>query len=242
MISKSVLVGLAAAAVLSVTPASAHATASVARPAPPSSSVLADPCTTAPQPPTNVRAFGSFSPNTIIVSWTIVPPPDGCTLAGFDVLRAPGASGGTFVRIRQTPVTTSLTDMQVQPSTTYRYQIQARTTNGLLSTPSATAQATTADACFPQLPFPPALSILAVTTSSVSLAWTAASPACVAFDILRATGAAGTDFTIVGTTTSSRFTDNTVATATTYRYRIRARIITTGMIWGFTNIVTVTTP
>jgi hypothetical protein len=238
MTRKFVMAGLAAAAVLVPALVSPDAAASAL----PTIPQTVDSCTTPPQPPTNVRASGGFSPTMIILTWTIVQPESGCTLAGFDILRALGPSGGVFTAVARIPVTTSFTDAQLQPSTTYRYQIQARTTNGLLSNPSATVQATTAHACYPQLPFPPALSVTAVTANSVSLAWTASNPACVVFDIVRATGASGTAFTDIATTTSSRFTDTTVSPATTYRYRVRARIAPLGMIWGFTNIVAVTTP
>jgi hypothetical protein len=101
-------------------------------------------------------------------------------------------------------------------------------------------QATTADACFPQLPFPPMLNVTAVTSSSVSLSWTSSNPHCVIFDVLRATGATSFVFVVVGTTVGSSFTDTTVSPATTYRYQVRARIVTGGT-WGVTNTVTVTT-
>jgi len=58
----------------------------------------------------------------------------------------------------------------------------------------------------------------------------------------RATGATSATFTDIATTSNSRFTDSTVSPATTYRYRVRARIVPVGMIWGFTNIVAVATP
>jgi chitodextrinase len=238
----AVLAGLTAAVLLSPAPVTAHAAGPVPDAAAPPAVATADGCTTPPQPPANVRASGGFSPTMIILSWTVVPPADGCALAGFDILRAPGATGGVFAKVAQTPVTTSFTDGQLQPATTYRYQVRSRTTNGLVSDPSNTAQATTADACFPQLPFPPMLSVPAVTATSVSLSWFGANPTCVVFDVQRATGATSTTFTVVGTTSSARFTDTTVSPGTTYRYRVRARIVTTGMTWGFTNIVNVTTP
>lgn len=233
MVRKFVMAGLATATLLAPALVAPNAASAL-----PTTSQTVDSCTTSPQPPINVRASGGFSPTTIVLTWTIVAPASGCTLAGFDILRAPGPSGGVFTTVARIPVTTSFTDAQLEPSTTYRYQIQARTTNGLVSNPSATVQATTAHACFPQLPFPPALSVTAVTATSVSLAWTSSNPACVVFDVQRATGITFTD---IATTSSSRFTDTTVSPATTYRYRVRARIVPIGMTWGFTNVVAVTT-
>jgi hypothetical protein len=233
MARKPVLVGLAAAVLM---------LGSVAVPAAASAFDSADSCTTAPPPPANVRASGGFSPTTITLFWTVVQPPAGCTLAGFNILRAQGASGGTFTQVAQIPANSSFTDPQLQPLTTYRYQVQSRTANGLVSIPSNTVQATTSHPCFPQLPFPPALFIRSVTSTSVSLFWYGANPNCVVFDVLRATGATSTTFSVVGTTASSNFTDTTVAPAATYRYKVRARIVPIGLTWGETTTVNVTTP
>ncbi len=242
MLRKSVIAHLTAALLVVPAPAASSLNANTSNAIAPMTAAATDLCTTPPQPPTNVRASSGFSPTTIMLFWTIVLPADGCTLAGFDILRAPGASGSVFTEIAHLPVTSSFTDVQLQPSTTYRYQIRSRTTNGLVSNPSNTVQATTSDACFPQLPFPPALSVLAVTATSVSLSWSGSNPSCVAFDIQRATGPSSTAFAVIATTSTSRFTDTTVSPGTTYRYRVRARIVTTGLTWGFTNIATVTTP
>ena len=233
MARKPVLVGLATAVLM---------LGSVAIPAAASAFDATDSCSTAPPPPANVRASGGFSPTTIMLFWTVVQPPAGCTLAGFNILRAEGASGGTFIQVARIPANSSFTDPQLRPQTTYRYQVQSRTTNGLVSIPSNTVQATTSHPCFPQLPFPPALFVGSVTSTSVSLSWYGANPTCVVFDILRATGAASTTFEVVGTTTSSNFVDTSVAPVTTYRYRVRARIASIGLTWGHTTTVTVTTP
>jgi hypothetical protein len=230
---KPALVGLATAVLM---------LGSVAVPAAASAFDAADSCTSAPPPPANVRASGGFSPTTITLYWTIVQPSAGCTLAGFTILRAQGASGGTFTQVARIPANSSFTDSQLQPLTTYRYQVQSRTTNGLVSIPSNTVQATTSHPCFPQLPFPPALSVASVTSTSVSLVWYGANPNCVVFDVLRATGATSTTFDVVATTASANVTDTSVAPATTYRYRVRARIVPIGLTWGQTTTVNVTTP
>jgi hypothetical protein len=233
MARKQVLVGLAAALLM---------LGSVAVPAAASAFDAADSCTTGPPPPANVRASGGFSPTTIMLFWAIVAPPAGCTLAGFNILRAQGASGGAFTLVAQIPVNSSFTDPQLQPLTTYRYRVESRTTNGLVSIPSNTVQASTSHPCFPQVPFPPALFVRSVTSTSVSLSWYGANSNCVVFDVLRATGATSTTFDVVGTTASSNFTDTSVAPATTYRYRVRARIVPIGLTWGQTTTVNVTTP
>jgi endo-1,4-beta-xylanase len=61
-----------------------------------------------------------------------------------------------------------------------------------------------------------------VTSSSVTLNWTASSGTVTSYQIERATGASSTTFTQVGTSTSTTFTDTGLAANTTYRYRVRA--------------------
>ncbi|GAA3143954.1 hypothetical protein GCM10020001_078580 [Nonomuraea salmonea] len=63
-------------------------------------------------------------------------------MAGYDVLRAPGASGGSFAQVG-TSATTSFSDTGLTPSTTYRYQVRARDAAGNLSPVSDTVQVTT---------------------------------------------------------------------------------------------------
>src|SRR5262245_5265339 len=99
MARKVVVAGLAAATTMLLAPMTAvHAAALSTGDANSSIAVspanpVAEGCTTPPQPPTNVRASGGFSPTMIGLTWIIVPPADGCTLAGFDILRATGTSG-----------------------------------------------------------------------------------------------------------------------------------------------------
>ena len=62
-------------------------------------------------------------------------------MTGYDVLRAVGASGGTFV-LRATVTGTSYTDTGLTAGTTYRYQIRARDAAGNLS-PATTQTAAT---------------------------------------------------------------------------------------------------
>jgi cellulose 1,4-beta-cellobiosidase len=56
----------------------------------------------------------------------------------------------------------------------------------------------------------------------VALSWAASSGTVTNYQIERATGASSTNFTQIGTSTTTSFTDNTVAANTSYRYRIRA--------------------
>jgi chitodextrinase len=61
-----------------------------------------------------------------------------------------------------------------------------------------------------------------VTSSSVTLNWSASSGTVSNYQIERATGATSTNFSQVGTSTSTSFTNSGLAANTTYRYRVRA--------------------
>ncbi|MBF8189547.1 cellulose binding domain-containing protein [Nonomuraea sp. K274] len=74
------------------------------------------------------------------MGWTAATDDNGVT--GYDILRAPGASGGTFTQVG-TSATTSYGDTGLTPSTTYRYQVRARDAAGNTSAVSNTAQVTT---------------------------------------------------------------------------------------------------
>jgi chitodextrinase len=201
--------------------------------------MTAGPCTTPPPAPGNltVLAFGSTS---VSLRWGIVVPSAGCSPAGFDVLRATGDSG-SLSPIAQTGFTDTYVDTTVMPNTTYRYQVRSRSANGLVSGPSNAVRVTTPDGCTPPLPLG-SLTVTATTVNSVSLSWAGpTNPACFAYDILRAPGATGTNFTVVGTTTGLSFTNVGLTISTAYRYMVRARIVPTGAVWATTNPVVATT-
>ncbi|MCK2215314.1 cellulose binding domain-containing protein [Actinomadura sp. ATCC 31491] len=74
------------------------------------------------------------------MTWTASTDDTGVT--GYDILRAPGASGGTFTQAG-TSATTSFTDTGLTAGTTYRYQVRARDAAGNVSAVSGTVQVTT---------------------------------------------------------------------------------------------------
>ncbi len=200
---------------------------------------LASESCTPPPAPNNLRPL-DLRPTSVTIRWTIVVSHPACDPTSFDVLRAPGAGGGTFTPLAHTGLIDTFADTTVAPNTTYRYQVQARAANGLVSAPSNTLQVTTPSACTPQLPMGN-LTVTAVTASSVSLSWVGpTNPACFAYDILRTSGTS-TSYTMVGSTTGLSFTDTGLASGTTYRYVVRGRIIPTGNPWGATNVAGATT-
>jgi chitodextrinase len=95
--------------------------------------------TSPPTAPAGLAASGATSTGANL-SWTASTDDNG--VAGYDVLRAPGASGGTFAQAG-TSATTSFSDTGLTPGTTYRYQVRARDAAGNTSPVSNTAQVTT---------------------------------------------------------------------------------------------------
>ncbi|SNT42902.1 Chitodextrinase [Streptosporangium subroseum] len=95
--------------------------------------------TSPPTAPAGLAASATTSTGTTL-SWTASTDDTG--VAGYDVLRAPGASGGTFTQVA-TSATTSFGDTGLTPSTVYRYQVRARDAAGNVSPVSNTAEVTT---------------------------------------------------------------------------------------------------
>lgn len=69
------------------------------------------------------------------------PSSDNVGVSGYDILRAPGASGGTFTQVA-TATGTSHTNTGLAANTTYRYQVCARDAAGNTSPVSNTGTST----------------------------------------------------------------------------------------------------
>ncbi|MFD2353903.1 fibronectin type III domain-containing protein [Nonomuraea ferruginea] len=95
--------------------------------------------TTPPTAPAGLTASGTTTTGTSL-TWTASTDDTGVT--GYEILRAPGASGGTFAQAG-TSATTSFTDTGLTAGTTYRYQVRARDAAGNVSPVSNTVQITT---------------------------------------------------------------------------------------------------
>jgi chitodextrinase len=161
--------------------------------------------------------------NSVGLSWTAST--DNVGVTGYDVLRAPGASGGTFAVVGS-PTGTTFTDTGLAAATTFRYQVRAKDAAGNMSTASTAITVTTSntggDGTPPTTPTNVAST---VTSSSVSLTWTASTDnvAVTGYDVLRAPGASGGTFAVVGSPTATSFTDSGLAASTTFRYQVRAK-------------------
>ncbi|MEV4174088.1 PQQ-dependent sugar dehydrogenase [Nonomuraea sp. NPDC049709] len=95
--------------------------------------------TTPPTAPAGLAASGTTATSTTL-TWTASTDDVGVT--GYDVLRAPGTSGGAFAQVG-TSATTSYTDTGLSAGTAYRYQARARDAAGNLSPVSGTVTVTT---------------------------------------------------------------------------------------------------
>jgi xyloglucan-specific exo-beta-1,4-glucanase len=196
--------------------------------------------TTAPTVPTNLAAPNPTS-TSVTLTWTAST--DNVGVTGYDIFRAPGASGGTFASVG-TSTTTTFTNTGLTAGSTFRYQVRAKDAAGNLSAFTAALTVTTPTGGDTQAPTVPTnLAAGTATSSSVPLTWTASTDnvGVTGYDIFRATGASGGTFASVGTSTGASFTDTTVAASTTYRYQVRAKDAA-GNLSAFTAAVSVTTP
>jgi len=199
------------------------------------------PDTQAPSVPGNLTAPSTTS-SSISLAWSAST--DNVGVTGYQVLRAPGASGGTFTQIA-TSASTSFSDSGLAASTTFRYQVRATDAAGNVSAASSPVTATTqagggGDTQPPSAPSN--LTTTATSASSISLAWTGSTDnvGVTGYQILRAPGASGGAFAQVGTSTTSTFVNSALAANTTFRYQVRA-IDAAANASAVSNTVTATT-
>jgi lysophospholipase L1-like esterase/chitodextrinase len=97
------------------------------------------PDTQAPSLPGNPVVSG-VTASSVSLSWT--SSTDNVGVAGYDIFRAPGASGGTFASVG-TSTSATFTNTGLTAATTYRYQVRSRDAAGNLSAFTAAVSATT---------------------------------------------------------------------------------------------------
>lgn len=95
--------------------------------------------TQAPSAPGNLNSPARTT-SSISLAWN--SSTDNVGVTGYQVLRAPGASGGSFAQIA-TPAGNSFTDSGLVANTTYRYQVRARDAAGNVSAVSNTLAVST---------------------------------------------------------------------------------------------------
>jgi endo-1,4-beta-xylanase len=199
------------------------------------------PDTTPPSTPAGLVASATTS-SSVSLNWTAST--DNVGVTGYQVLRAPGTSGGSFAQVG-TSTSPSFTSSGLTASTTYRFQVRAVDAAGNVSAVSNTVTATTQSGggTDTQAPSTPAnLAAMATTSSSISLGWTASTDnvGVTGYQVLRAPGASGGSFAQIGTSTSTSFTNSALTAATTYRYQVRA-VDAAGNASAVSNTVTAST-
>ena len=155
-----------------------------------------------PDPPTDFRSTGATA-TTVALRWDAVSG-----AARYRIRRAArGESGWERFKVE----TTSAVDEDLDPATTYRYQIQAVPAEGRPSAWSAPALSVTTAA----LGTPANLRVTGQTTTTVSLAWDAVAEA-EGYELRRD----GSTVIAAGGVTS--YTDESLTTDTAYAYEARA--------------------
>ena len=196
--------------------------------------------TQAPSVPANLTAPSTTS-SSISLAWTAST--DNVGVTGYQILRAPGASGGTFAQIA-TSTTNSYANTGLTASTTFRYQVRAVDAAGNASAVSNTVTAATQAGGGGDVTPPTAPTNLAAstTTTSASLTWTASTDnvGVTGYQILRAPGASGGTFAQIATSTTNSYVNTGLTANTTYRYQVRATDAV-GLVSAVSNTVTATT-
>jgi poly(hydroxyalkanoate) depolymerase family esterase len=199
------------------------------------------PDTQAPSVPANLTAPSSTS-SSISLAWSAST--DNVGVTGYQVLRAPGASGGTFAQIATSP-SNSFVNTGLAASTTFRYQVRAVDAAGNASAVSSAVTATTQTGGGGDTQPPSAPSNLtapATTASSISLAWTASTDntGVTGYQILRVPGTTGGTFTQIGTSSTNSFVNSGLTANTAFRYQVRA-VDAAANVSAVSNTVTATT-
>jgi chitodextrinase len=193
-----------------------------------------------PTAPSGLTVAGTTS-SAIALAWTAST--DNVGVTGYQILRAPGASGGTFAQVG-TSATTTFNNTGLPTGTTFRYQVRAVDAAGNTSAVSNTVTAMTlGGGGDTQPPTAPAnLATTGTTASSIALSWSASTDnvGVTGYQILRAPGTSGGTFTQVGTSTTTSFNNTGLTASTTFRYQVRATDAA-GNVSAVSNTVTATT-
>ncbi|ADO68763.1 carbohydrate binding domain-containing protein [Stigmatella aurantiaca] len=162
--------------------------------------------TTAPSTPTGL-AVATRTDRSVKLTWSAST--DNVAVTDYVVFR-----GGTQVG---TSTTTGYTDTGLTPSTAYSYTVKARDAAGNTSAASAALSVTTQapDATAPSVPT--GLSASAVTSSSVTLSWTASTDnyGVAGYFVYR-------NGTQIAAPTGTGYTDSSLSPSTVYSYTVKA--------------------
>jgi glucose/arabinose dehydrogenase/fibronectin type 3 domain-containing protein len=177
--------------------------------------------TTPPTAPTGLTAT-AVSPTRVNLDWTAST--DNVGVTGYRVERCQGAACTNFAEIATT-TTTSHSDTDRLPGTSYRYRVRALDAAGNLGAYSSIATATTPAVPDTSPPSAPAgLTAVPFGSGRVDLGWTASTDdvGVTGYRVERCQGQGCTDFAEVATPTATSYSDTGLSPTTTYRYRVRA--------------------
>ncbi|GLW68196.1 hypothetical protein Kpho02_04950 [Kitasatospora phosalacinea] len=164
--------------------------------------------TTAPTAPTGLAATTTSS--SVSLTWTAST--DNVGVTGYDVYR-----GGTLIGSTNN---TSYTDTGLTASTAYSYTVKAKDAAGNVSAASAALSATTTAGGTTDTTAPTAPTNLAATTtsSSATLTWGASTDnvGVTGYNVYRGG-------TLIGSTTSTSYTDSGLTASTAYSYTVKAK-------------------
>ncbi len=167
-----------------------------------------------PAAPTNVAA-AVITPSRIDVTWT--------TSAGATSYRIKRSdnTGGPYYTIATGVTGASYSDTNVEVSGTYYYVVSAVSSSGESANSAEVMGSITG------LPAPTGLTVTAVSSSQVDLAWTASAGAT-SYLVRRAYNSGGPYTTIASGVTNTSYSDTTVTSGPTYYYAVAAVSATNG--------------
>jgi len=173
--------------------------------------------TAPPSVPTGLTAT-STAPTSASLSWTDASTDE----TGFSVERSTTTGTGFSVLTTTAANATSYTDATTTEGTNYFYRIQSINAGG--------SSVYTSEATVTTLPnAPTGLTATTASATSITLNWTDASSKETGYDIERSL-TSGSGFSVVGTAAANAITyiDASLATGTTYYYRIKSKVGTVG--------------
>jgi chitodextrinase/regulation of enolase protein 1 (concanavalin A-like superfamily) len=191
-----------------------------------------------PTPPTALTATVVGSAQ-IGLSWGASTGSAG--IAGYSVERCQGTGCNSFSQIG-TSASTTFNDMGLSAGTSYSYRVRSTDGAGSLSGYSNTAIATTA-AADTQAPTVPAGLTPSAAPNEIDLSWTASTDnvGVTGYYPERCQGAGCSNFSVIGLTSKTTYSDTSLTGGTSYTYRVRATDAA-GNLSGYSQTATATTP
>ncbi|GIH07649.1 hypothetical protein Rhe02_57160 [Rhizocola hellebori] len=172
--------------------------------------------------------------SSVALTWTA----SSGTVTAYQIERCQGSACTNFVQIGTSATATFLNNSGLTASTTYRYRVRASNSAGA-SPYSGIVNVTTTSStgCVPTN-----LTVTGSGPSSITLSWSPPPASCntAGYDVFRAAGASGGSFALVGQPVNPPFTDTGLASASTFRYQVRARD-TQNNVGPFTPVLAATT-